>query len=139
MSHVSRIELEIKDPEALKAACERLGGEVIQKNTYAWYGRSVGDHPLPDGFTKEDLGKCDYALSFPHATYEVGVVQRGKNCTLLWDFYSEGGLARVLGHQGGLLKQAYTTERVLRQAKKMRKRITQTKDETNTIRITMML
>ena len=119
MSHVSAIELEIKDMDALKAACERLGLNFLEgKTTYRWFGTWMGDYPLPEGFTREDLGKCSHAIRVPGAAYEIGVVTRNGKTTLLWDFWSSGGLERVLGRGGGKLKQAYAVEAATRAAKK---------------------
>lgn len=118
MSHVAKIELEINDLDTLKAACERLGVEFIpDQKHYRWYNEHVGDYPLPEGFTPEDLGRCDHAIHVPGASYEVGVVRRGSKYVLLWDFYSAGGLERKLGKGAGRLKQAYAVERVRRGAR----------------------
>ena len=112
MSHVATIELEINDLCSLKKACERLGFTFMEgQRTYRWYGEWVGDHPLPEGFTQEDLGKCDHAIRVPGALYEVGVVNRGGKYVLLWDFWQDGGLQQKLGKNAGLLKQAYTIVR----------------------------
>jgi hypothetical protein len=119
MSHVSAIELEIKDLDALKAACERLGLKWQEgKTTYRWFGTWMGDYPMPEGFTVEDLGKCNHAISVPKAAYEIGVVIRNVKTTLLWDFWESGGLEKVLGKRGGKLKQAYAVETAKRAAKK---------------------
>lgn len=118
MSHVAKIELEITDLDSLKAACKALDLEfVCNQKTYAWYGRHVGDYPLPEGITTEELGRCDHAIRVPGASYEVGVVRRGNKFALLWDFYQAGGLERVLGKGAGMLKKAYAVERVRREAK----------------------
>lgn len=117
MSHVAKIELEITDLDSLKVACKSLGLEfVCNQKTYAWYGRHVGDYPLPEGMTIEDMGRCDHVIRVPGATYEVGVVRRGNKFALLWDFYRGGGLERVLGRAAGRLKKAYAVERVRREA-----------------------
>lgn len=118
MSHVAKIEIEIKDLDVLKAACEQIGIEfVANKRTYVWYGEHVGDHPLPEGFTAADMGKCDHAIRVPGASYEVGVVHRHGKYILLWDFYRSGGLERVLGKGACRLKQVYSAERVRREAR----------------------
>ena len=102
MSHVAKIELEINDLETLKAACKDLGFEFLcDQPTYRWYGQWVGDYPLPQGFTQDDLGKCTHAIRVPGATYEIGVVKRGSKYLLLWDFYGAGGLQQHLGSNGG--------------------------------------
>lgn len=101
MSHVVVLEgLEITDLGALEAAAKDLGMTLKKKNTYKWYGTHVGDYPVPAGFNKADLGKCDYALSIdghPEA-YEVGVVEKDGQYKLLWDFWNNGfGLMPVVG------------------------------------------
>ncbi|MCZ7405403.1 MAG: hypothetical protein O8C67_10810 [Candidatus Methanoperedens sp.] len=111
MSHISQIDLKIKSLEALRAACARLSLEFVQgQTTYKWYGRWLGDYPLPEGFKIEDLGKCKHAIRVPGADYEIGIVERNGEINLLWDFWYTGGLERVLGKGGGKLKQAYTIE-----------------------------
>ena len=111
MSHVSQIELKIKSLEALKAACARLGLIFAEnQHTYKWYGQFMGDYPLPEGVKLEDLGKCHHAIRVPGARYEIGVVEKQGEYTLMWDFWHEGGLERVLGQGGGKLKQAYSVE-----------------------------
>ncbi len=112
MSHVTQIEIKVKSLEALKAACQRLGLEWLEgQKTYKWYGRHVGDYPIPEGLTVDDMGKCTHAIKVPGASYEIGVLDRGNGAfQLLWDFWSGGGLERVLGKGGGKLKQAYALE-----------------------------
>lgn len=117
MSHVAEIELHVKDLEALRKAAVALGMELREGQTqYKWFGTSVGDYPLPAGFTAEDLGKCEHALGIPgkpHA-YEVGVVKRrdGKpGYTLLWDFWAGGhGLTEHVGNDGMKLVNMYAAQ-----------------------------
>lgn len=114
MSHVATIDIHIKDIGCLKKACERLG-LVFRENqgTYKWFGRHVGDYPLPEGFSKEDLGKCEHAIGIKgnENAYEVGVVRRrdGKpGYQLTWDFWAGGhGLEKAVGENCNRLKQAY--------------------------------
>lgn len=103
MSHMSQIEAEITDLSALDAAAKEFGGILVRgQKTHEWYGVSVGDYPLPTGFTKEDLGKCDHAIKLPGVRYEVGVCARrdGKpGYTLLYDFWGCEGDKRHDGHR----------------------------------------
>lgn len=115
MSHVATIDLHVKDLEALVEAAKLLGMELkTGQTTYRWWGRSVGDYPLPEGFKASDLGKCEHALTIPGnpRAYEVGVVKRrdGKpGYTLLWDFYGGGyGLRNAIGEDGVKLKGEYS-------------------------------
>lgn len=118
MSHVATIDLEIKDLECLKRAATALGLEFKEnQNTYKWFGTHVGDYPLPAGFSKEELGTCEHALSVVGAgdrTYEVGISKRrdGKpGYTLLWDFWAGGyGLKEKIGENGINLKKEYSAQ-----------------------------
>lgn len=109
MSHVTTIENnEIYDMASLKQMCLNEKWEFISNKTnYAWYGRHVGDYPLPKGFTVEDMGKCDHVIHVPGASYEIGVVLKDGQWKLIYDFYSAGQLNKYLGKDAGLLKQAY--------------------------------
>lgn len=131
MSHVAKIELEINSLEDLREACRQLGFTFCEnQKTYAWYGRSVGDYPLPEGFTVEDLGKCDHAIKIPECLYEIGIIKRGTSYTLLWDSWHRGGLEKKIGRNAGILKQAYTVSRIRHEAKKKNYRvIEQRKDQ----------
>lgn len=116
MSHVTDMKLRVQDLECLKAAGLELGMELVKTPQFKWFGTHVGDYPLPAGFSKEDMGKCEYALRIkgnPQA-YEVGVCKArdGKGgYVLLHDFWAGGkGLVAVIGQNGGRLKQAYATQ-----------------------------
>ncbi len=140
MSHVATVELDIKSLDDLDSACKRLGLELVRgKETYHWYGRSVGDYPLPDGFTADDLGKCSHAIRVPPIAaarlaeqyraeygepmppYEIGVVARrdGKpGFSLMWDFFEGGfGLESIVGKDCMHLRQAYAISAATRAAR----------------------
>jgi hypothetical protein len=128
MSHISKIELVIHSLEDLKEACRQLGFEFIEnQKTYKWYGRWVGDSPLPEGIDIEDIGKCDHAIKVSGCEYEVGIVRRGDHYTLLWDYYHVGGLVQKIGLDAGILKKAYTVARVRKKARQKRYRIREKK------------
>lgn len=148
MSHVATVDVEITNLDDLDAACKRIGLELVRGQTeYRWYGAHVGDYPLPDGFSVDDLGKCEHAIRVPldspfyllspsvvgnvvisEIPYEIGVVRRrdGKpGFQLLWDFYRGGvGLNEFVGgpksnHDGKMpkLKQSYAFAAASRVAK----------------------
>jgi hypothetical protein len=87
------------------------------QKTYKWYGRWVGDTPIPEGINIEDIGKCDHAIKVSGCEYEVGIIKRGEHYILLWDYYSAGGLEPKIGPNAGILKQAYTVARVKKKAR----------------------
>lgn len=124
MSHISKIELVIHSLGDLKEACRQLGFEFVEnQKSFKWYGRWVGDTPLPEGLNIEDIGKCNHAVRVPGSAYEVGVIRRGDHYILLWDYYFDGGLMEKIGPNAGRLKQAYTVARVRREVRQKGYRI----------------
>jgi len=126
VSHISKIELEIRDLQSLKDACKRLGFYFMEnQKQYIWYGKWIGNQPLPDGMSEENLGKCDDAIHVPAAAFEIGVVRRGNGYVLLWDSWIGGGLQKYIGKDAGILKQAYAIESVKRESIRKGYRITE--------------
>ncbi|WP_028314654.1 DUF1257 domain-containing protein [Desulfatibacillum aliphaticivorans] len=126
MSHISKIEVRIDSLDALKLACHRLGFQFNQnQTTYKWFGRWVGDEPLPEGVSEEELGKCHHAIIVPECEYEIGVVKRESHYILLWDSWYRGGLKKKIGKNAGILKQAYSIEKIRAEARKRSYRITE--------------
>lgn len=126
MSHVATIDVQVTDLDALALACKDLGLELVRnQQTYRWYGESMGDFPLPQGFTTADLGKCAHAIRIPDSAqaYEIGVVPRrdGKpGFALLWDFWQGGyGLTAKIGEQAEKLKQGYALHATVRAAQRL--------------------
>jgi hypothetical protein len=128
MSHVSTVKLAVKSLTALEAAAKACGAVFQKASTYKWFGRSVGDYPLPEGFKAHDLGKCIAKISVPNVGYEIGVAPARKKSgeiipgeyVLLYDHWGPGqGLVQ---HFGGRelprLKQAYAVETVKELARK---------------------
>ena len=75
MSHIAEVNLLVQDLNALHRACQRL--ELVRgQQTCRWYGRSVGDDPVPVGFAKEELGTSEHAIRIPgnDRAYEIGIV-----------------------------------------------------------------
>ena len=144
MSHVATVDLEVKDMECLAKAAARCGLVMkVNQPTYRWYGRSVGDYPLPAGFAAEDLGRCEHALSIPGDgdAYEIGVVRRrdGKpGYCLLWDFFAGGyGLQAKVGENCAKLKQAYAAEVAIRQARMQGYRVNEQQQADGSLRLTL--
>ena len=83
MSHISKIELEVKDLGTLKQACTRLGLKLTEgKKTFKWYG--------------QEEGHCDHAIRVPGATYEIGVIKTGGLYELQCDYF-ESGVGKAIG------------------------------------------
>ena len=103
MSHISRIEIEIRDLSVLKEACNRLGIEFNpEQKSFRWYGGAK---------------ECEGSIRVPEANYEIGLVKEGNRYSLLWDSFATGGLEARLGKGAGKLKQAYAVARVHLEAK----------------------
>lgn len=148
MSHISTVKATITDLNALKLAVKQLGGcEFIEgKKDYRWYGRSVGDTPLPEGVTLDMLGKCDHVIRVPGVGYEVGVTRTGKLTeqgtpiwTLAYDFWGPGqGLLEKFGPDCGLLSQAYNTQKMQLEAQALGYLVTETMLPNGTRKLQMM-
>ena len=113
-SHVTKVNVVIKDLDALEAA-GKLCGLKLNRNqqTYRWFGQSVGDYPVPVGVNVKDLGHCTHALSLTDKrAYEIGVVEQADGTfRLLFDFWRGGyGLQDAVGTNAKLLTEAYTIE-----------------------------
>jgi hypothetical protein len=103
MSHISKIELEVRDLGILGQACARLGLQLIRgQKTFRWYGKDA---------------QCDQAIKIPGANYEIGVLYRNGLYELNCDFY-DSNIEKVIGRKGGLLKQAYAVEKTKIEARK---------------------
>ena len=103
MSHISKIELEVKDLAVLSQACTRLGLSLVKaQKTFRWYGQEA---------------QCDHCIRVPGASYEIGVIGRNGWYELNCDYYDKN-LEKVLGRKGGLLKQAYAAEKTRIEARK---------------------
>jgi len=103
MSHVVSIACELTDLDAIKAVCRELGLTFKEnQKTYQWWGYSAGDYPLPEGFTVDDLGKCEHAIGIPGTTWEIGLARprNGKGLRLLFDFFGSQGQP-ILNAVGG--------------------------------------
>ena len=121
MSHITTIKTEIRDLDALKGACAECGVAFIEgQTTYQWFGESVGDYPLPEGVTKEQLGKCSHAIRVPGVAYEIGVVQKPNgHWTLAYDFWGPGeGLLQKFGDGCRHLLLLYAVHKTVREDRK---------------------
>jgi hypothetical protein len=103
MSHISKIEIEVKDLAVLNQACTRLGLEFVRgRKQFRWYGKDAA---------------CDHVIKVPEANYEIGVVKEKHRYELNCDYYDRG-IEKVIGRQGGLLKQAYAVAKAKIEARK---------------------
>jgi hypothetical protein len=134
MSHMATISLTVTDLEALDEACKMLGLELARGvKQYKWYGRFMGDSPLPEGIAVEELGHCDHVIRIPgnSQAYQVGVTRsktNPKEFILLYDWWMNGyGLVDKIGKDAGLLKQSYAIARAKKHLIKQGKKVKITK------------
>lgn len=87
------------------------GAEVVKADEYNWFGVSVGDYPIPPGFTKEDMGKCEWKIKLPGVKYEIGLAKpKGEDgYALLYDHFSD---REEKYHDGKKLLRAFGTGEV---------------------------
>jgi hypothetical protein len=131
MSHIAVIQLDVTDLPSLARAAQICGLEFVPGQTeYKWFGRWVGDSPLPEGIDIADLGKCSHAIRVPNndTAYEIGVVAKpGGGYTLLWDFWAGGkGLEALAGTACVNLRTEYAAARSTHAARSKRYRVTRT-------------
>lgn len=121
MSHIVSIDTKITDLGALKKAVTAMGFEWLEgKKTYKWFGRWVGDTPMPANTNQAELGKCEHAIRVPGAKYEVGVARDlDGSYVLRYDYFGPGGLEKVLGQNAGPIVHAYAVQKTLSEAQKM--------------------
>ena len=150
MSHLVSVDVEFDDLSALGGGCTSIGWEFLEgQTTYKYAGYWADDSPVPDGIWSPEqtatvramshaerkawmeahLGRCEHAIRVPGANYEVGIVRKhnGK-WTMLWDWWSAGGLLAPMGGQDGrVLKRAYAAERTKQWARRQGFRVQETK------------
>ncbi len=144
ISHVSHVDLHIKDLDALKQACKALGLDFHEnQKTYKWYGRWVNDYSAADaayhhGIKPEDYGKCEHAISAPGAGYELGVIKNptGPGYTLIYDNFCQGyGLEAAIGKGASKVRQAYAVQVATKQARKQGFRVQQSVGQDGKVRL----
>ena len=110
-SHVAKVDIEIRDLDALAQASEKLGLQLrLGQKKYRWYGHSVGDYPMPEGMSEKDLGKCTHAIHMCESAYEIGVIETSPGkYSLVWDFWNGGyGIQAAVGDSCKTLISEYT-------------------------------
>lgn len=126
MSHVTKIDLVVRDLDSLEKACKRMGCELVRgQKKFKWYGYFVGDSRPPQeladqGYTSDKYGTCDHAIRVKgnDRAYEIGLIARkdGKGYMLAWDSWCGGhGLCAAVGYDkkdlsGSKLKDWYAAE-----------------------------
>lgn len=119
MSHITDARLKVKDLDALQAAAETLGLELVRDvKRYNWFGEFVGDSAegrrVAAERGAESFGKCDHVLRRKGAgssDYEIGVVadSTGTAFDLLYDTWGSGAKLETAAGKGlHRLRQEYS-------------------------------
>lgn len=117
MSHVSHIDLEVNDLNALEMAAKSCGLELVRgQKTIRWFGRWIRDYHGDDaaykhGISPEQYGQCSHAIRVPNnnEAYEVGVLDNGDGTyKIYFDHWGPGkAITDRIGRNGEKLKQQY--------------------------------
>lgn len=128
MSHVSLIELEIKDLDCLKEACEELGLTFQEnKKNYRWFGRWMNDYHEADaaylhGIDPNDYGKCDHCITAADWEFDIGLVKNKNNSgyQLIYDNWGIRGkkIEEVVGKGCQILANKYAEKVIIKNVNK---------------------
>lgn len=103
MSHITVLNIKVKDVDALLQACQNLGLQFHRnKKSYKWYNGTMA---------------CDHTISVANDNYEIGLIDRGTHFDLMGDFM--GQLRYVAGIKGVKLVQEYTKVAAIKEAMKI--------------------
>lgn len=121
MSHFTTVELEIKDPDAIRGACESLGLELEEDSDARGYSSNTTHG--------------DFVIRLP-GPYDVALVKNAG--TGLYDVQCDlyqGHVERALGSGFGRFMQAYGVSKTMIEAKKKGYVARQVKQEDGSIQI----
>ena len=122
MSHFTDIDIEIRDIEALKAACAELGLAVAGNTTARGYG--------------ENLHRGEYVIRL-RGPYDIAVTHGTDGCwTLTADLWA-GHVEKEVGPKFGRLRQMYGVHRTLREAQRLGLRARRSVLQDGTIRLAL--
>ena len=122
MSHVSYIDLQVSDLNALAKAAEACGLKLVRDQTsIRWYGSWQRDYHDDDaaykhGIAPDQYGKCAHAIVIPGLekgdAYDIGILDNGDGTyKIYYDHWGPGGkLIELIGRNGEKLKQHYVKE-----------------------------
>lgn len=125
MSHVVKLQLEIKSIKALKKAAKKLDLEFNEGVTSFNYYSS-------------QTASCDHTMSTKGASKSIGVkaIKGGKEFELLWDpGYLDGGTQRIVGRNGENIKKEYAAAAATLEAEAQGMFVTRYDNKDGTIRL----
>ena len=132
MSHLAVIKIEVKDLDAVKAACQELG--LSFHECQKTYGKL---NPCGDLV----LGKCDHAIghvdwNFCGDRLEIGLVKTATGFRLEMDDYERGQTpARMLGKDASKFLQIYAVHKAMLECKRKGYLVTRSIGDAGKIRL----
>ena len=126
MSHFTTIQTQIRDVDALKAACAELGVELL-RNTEA---RGFANSPRHGELVVRLTGPYDIAANRPEEARENAPYE------LATDWWN-GHVEAEVGPNYGRLLQLYGVHKTMREASRKRIRATRHQETDGSIRITL--
>lgn len=150
MSHVASVKAYVTDLEILDKVAGDLGLELVRNvDTYAWFGRWVGDYSggvaaVSNGHDPKTFGTCQHKLrrkDHQPGDYEIGLVPRldgGPGWELLYDNWGSGGarIEQLAGKNLGALKNEISAAVSARILARKGYRVSRTVDANGVIKIT---
>jgi hypothetical protein len=130
MSHLAVIKIEVKDLEAVKAACQEMGLTFHQGQTH--YGRLNEQAALIQG-------QCAHAISHPSWDFcgdklEIGLVKSATGYRLEMDDWNTGP-AQNVGKDAGKFLQLYAVHKATLECKRKGYLVTRSFGESGKIRL----
>lgn len=100
MSHITTLDVQVKDVDALLQACQNLGLQFHRgKQSFKWYNGTMA---------------CNHTISTANDPYEIGIIDRGTHLELMGDFM--GQLKYDAGPRGMKLVKEYSTVVAIKEA-----------------------
>ena len=145
MSHVVSIKTELRDIDAVKAACADLGLTFKQnQKTIRWFGSWANDYARDDaayklGIKVEQYGTCDHAIEVPGSNYDIGLLRNPDTggYRLYFDFWGQNGhtIQAALGQHGETLLQYYAKHKTIAEMRKLGHMVSCTKAANGTLKL----
>ena len=134
MSHVSNVELEVNDLDALRDAIAQTDGLTWCEGhqNYKWYGKWMNDFhgsvaAVDNGFDPSTFGQSEHVIRAEGIEYEIGVVKNpdGQGYRLLYDNYASGKqIAERYGSGLETIKNSYAERVAVKQLQRKGYRVT---------------
>ncbi len=133
MSHVADVNCKFTDLSTLADAVREMGGELIEgQKTHAWFGQFLNDWSSDRAAVNRrdpsTFGKCDHAIKFKDARYEIGIWEEADGTyTAVYDSWG-GEIEKIAGQGLTKLVDEYSAQASIRVAARKGFRVTRSTD-----------